>query len=120
MALRATRYTDRAGPRLCSSMEEQFRPKETVGGSSPSRGTSLVSRPKGRLTSERRCVAFSKPCPDRLPSPVNRLEVVAERPGDEPLAHVPSSRVGEAEMESQPDPGVHYDSAQCAARVVVP
>ena len=24
---------------LCSSMEEQFRPKETVGGSSPSRGT---------------------------------------------------------------------------------
>lgn len=27
------------GASLCSSMEEQFRPKETVGGSSPFRGT---------------------------------------------------------------------------------
>jgi hypothetical protein len=27
------------GASLCSSMEEQFRPKEQVGGSSPSRGT---------------------------------------------------------------------------------
>lgn len=29
--------------RLCSSMEEQFRPKERVGGSSPSRGTNVMS-----------------------------------------------------------------------------
>ena len=29
---------------LCSSMEEQFRPKERVGGSSPSRGTMNVVR----------------------------------------------------------------------------
>ena len=30
--------------RLCSSMEEQFRPKERVGGSSPSRGTCSYTR----------------------------------------------------------------------------
>ena len=38
-------------------MEEQFRPKERVGGSSPSRGTdveSVVAQPTGMMTSFRR------------------------------------------------------------------
>jgi hypothetical protein len=37
---------------LCSSMEEQFRPKERVGGSSPSRGTTSNQVSSGGLAHE--------------------------------------------------------------------
>ena len=46
---------------LCSSMEEQFRPKERVGGSSPSRGTRR-ERAVGEL------IALTFQCPHHAPA----------------------------------------------------
>ena len=55
----SARATDKlVQPSLCSSMEEQFRPKERVGGSSPSRGTNVFGCRRCWLSSAKR---VSKP-----------------------------------------------------------